>query len=112
MTKIAVSQIKRISNCIYVPPGRYFVLLVANKSTEFGEVFFSPKSGTICVMTILPEGEKLRKAIKWVSDERIANPEAKLFSLIGEACLKFDLPPKDEEFLIQFLADKGSETTD
>jgi hypothetical protein len=59
-------------------------------------------------MSILPEGEHLRKAIKWVSDERLDNPEARLFKLIEEACLKFDLPPKDEEFLIHVFIEASS----
>jgi hypothetical protein len=54
-------------------------------------------------MSILPEGEQLRKAIRWVSDEREANPEAGLGRLIGDACMRFDLPPKDAEFLTRFF---------
>jgi hypothetical protein len=60
-------------------------------------------------MTILPEGEQLRRAIKWISDQRAADPEASLFKLVEEACLKFDLPPKDEEFLLHSLAEKSPE---
>ena len=59
-------------------------------------------------MSILPEGEQLRRAIKWVSDERLNRPDAKLPALIQEACLKFDLPPKDEEFLFHFFLQEGS----
>ena len=58
-------------------------------------------------MGILPEGEQLRKAIKWISDMRLDNPGAGLPKLIGEACLKFDLSPKDSEFLMHFFADEG-----
>ena len=60
-------------------------------------------------MDILPEGEQLRRAIKWISDQRIDDPGASLFKLIEEACVKFDLPPKDEEFLMHSLVEKGSE---
>jgi len=60
-------------------------------------------------MSILPEGEQLRRAVKWISDERIDNPGAGLSSLIGQACLKFDLPPKDAEFLAHFFAGQGKE---
>jgi hypothetical protein len=63
-------------------------------------------------MSILPEGEQLRRAVKWISDERLENPGAGLSSLIGKACLKFDLPPKDAEFLLHFLAEKSPETAD
>jgi hypothetical protein len=60
-------------------------------------------------MSILPEGEQLRKAVKWVSDERTEHPGAPLFSLIEKACLKFDLTPKDEEFLLRYLTEKGAD---
>ncbi len=58
-------------------------------------------------MSILPEGEQLRKAVKWISDERLDKPEAALFTLIEMACLKFDLSPKDCEFLIRYFTDEG-----
>ena len=60
------------------------------------------------IMSIQPEGEQLRKAIKWVSNERLDNPGVSLSSLIGDACLKFDLPPKDAEFLMRFFTEKGT----
>ncbi len=59
-------------------------------------------------MSILPEGEQLRRAIKWISDERTENPGTSLSKLIDDACLKFDLPPKDAESLMRFLTEKGS----
>lgn len=58
-------------------------------------------------MSILPEGEQLRKAIKWISDEREYHPGSALFTLIEKACLKFDLPPKDGEFLMHFFTDES-----
>jgi len=58
-------------------------------------------------MSILPEGEQLRKAVKWISDERLDNPGTALFTLIEKACLKFDLPPKDSDFLMHFFTDEG-----
>jgi hypothetical protein len=58
-------------------------------------------------MSILPEGEQLRKAIKWISDTRIEDPKAVLFGLIETACLKFDLTPKDSEVLMHFFAGEG-----
>jgi hypothetical protein len=57
-------------------------------------------------MTIEPKGEDLRKATRWISDERLNNPEASLSNLIEQACVKFDLPPKDAEFLTRFFAQK------
>lgn len=63
-------------------------------------------------MSILPEGEQLRRAVKWISDERFENPDASISRLIGEACLKFDLPPKDAEFLVHLLNEKGVEKSE
>jgi len=57
-------------------------------------------------MGILPEGEQLRRAVKWISDQRVENPNTSLSKLVGEACLKFDLAPKDAEFLSNFFAEK------
>ncbi len=60
-------------------------------------------------MSILPEGEQLRRAIKWISDERCEHPGLPLFTLIEQACLKFDLTPKDEEFLLRYIMEEGSQ---
>jgi hypothetical protein len=54
-------------------------------------------------MTIHPKGEDLRKAVKWVSEERKYNKEKKLKTLIEEACLKFNLSPMDADFLLRKL---------
>ncbi len=63
-------------------------------------------------MSIKPEGEQLRKAVKWISEGQENNPDFNLSQLIGDACLKFDLPPKDGEFLFRFFAEKGSEKSE
>jgi len=57
-------------------------------------------------MSIQPEGEDLRKAVKWISEERKYNPEKKLLKLVEEAGLKFDLSPKDGEYLLRLLKEK------
>jgi hypothetical protein len=57
-------------------------------------------------MSVLPEGEQLRRAIKWISDQKTENPKAALPALIGEACLKFDLSPKDSDLLVNFYAER------
>jgi hypothetical protein len=57
-------------------------------------------------MTIQPEGETIRKATKWISEERLFNTAAKLDTLIEKACVRFDLSPGDAEFLMRFFAQK------
>ncbi len=52
--------------------------------------------------TIQPEGEEIRRAVKWISEMRLEKPEARLDKLIEAACMKFDLSPKEAEFLARF----------
>ena len=51
---------------------------------------------------LLPEGEDLRRAVKWVSAHLQEDPGQPLHKLVQEAVFKFDLSPKDSEFLIRF----------
>lgn len=57
-------------------------------------------------MGILPEGEQLRRAVRWISEMREETQDASLPKLINEACVKFDLSPADTEFLSRFFADE------
>ncbi len=50
--------------------------------------------------TIIPPGEILRRAVKWISEQRQERPEEPITKLVDEAALRFDLSPKDQEFLI------------
>jgi hypothetical protein len=59
-------------------------------------------------MSILPEGESLRNAIKWISEEHELRTDEKMNTLINEACVRFDLPPNDSEFLIRFYKQKSA----
>ena len=51
--------------------------------------------------TIQPEGEDLRKAVKWISEEHREKPDSNYRSIIEEACLKFNLSPKGAEYLLK-----------
>ena len=53
---------------------------------------------------LLPKGEELRRAIKWVSYELQENPAQPLQPLVHKAIFKFDLTPRDAEFLIGFYS--------
>jgi hypothetical protein len=55
--------------------------------------------------SILPESEKLRRAIRWLSDERLSRPAAKSTALLDEASLRFDLTPAEAEWLAHMFAD-------
>jgi len=52
--------------------------------------------------TIMPEGEALRKAVKWISAELDENSDKSVQKLVNEAVTRFDLSPKDAEFLMSF----------
>ena len=52
--------------------------------------------------TVMPEAEHVQKAIKWISTNLEENGKQPLPSLIEKAVFKFDLSPKDGEFLINF----------
>ncbi|MDA8414749.1 MAG: hypothetical protein M0023_13300 [Desulfobacteraceae bacterium] len=51
---------------------------------------------------LLPEGEELRRAVKWVSAHLQENPGQPVPKLVQEAVFKFDLSPRDAEFLSRF----------
>jgi hypothetical protein len=53
-------------------------------------------------MNILPDGESVRKAVKWISESLKENSGTSISTLIEQASLKFDLTPKDADFLIAF----------
>jgi len=59
------------------------------------------------VATIQPKGESLKKAVKWISSERLEDEEKSIHLLIQEAALRFNLSPKDEEFLKSFYGKGG-----
>ena len=58
-------------------------------------------------MNIQPEGESVRKAVKYISEEKQAAPEVSIELLIQKACLRFDLTPRDTAFLEQFYTNSG-----
>ncbi len=57
---------------------------------------------------IMPEGEAIRKAIKWIAAELTENPDKPVQKLVNEAVMRFDLSPKDSEFLMAFYRKEGN----
>ena len=55
---------------------------------------------------VQPDEEKIRRATKWLIEERKFSPDSSITKLIEEACLKFDLSPMDAEFLQRFVKDE------
>jgi hypothetical protein len=50
-------------------------------------------------MSVKPSGENLRNAVKWIAEERKADPDKSLKRIINEAGSKFNLSPADMEYL-------------
>ena len=57
--------------------------------------------------TIMPESENVQKAIKWVS-ANLEEENQTLAKLLDKAVFKFDLSPKDTEFLTKFFRESQS----
>jgi len=55
----------------------------------------------------LPEGEDLRRAVRWVSAGLQESPGQQVIRLVEQAIFKFDLSPKDGEFLLNFFLSGG-----
>ena len=59
--------------------------------------------------SLLPDGEDIRRAVKWVSGNIQENPGRPVQPLVQEAIFKFDLSPLDAEFLIRFFSERKEE---
>jgi len=57
---------------------------------------------------VMPEGEDLRRAIKWISGYLKDEPGRSVQPLVKEAIFKFDLSPKDSDFLMNFFKKEKS----
>ena len=49
---------------------------------------------------LTPQGEALRRALRWLDDRVKEEPGASRSKLVGDAAVRFDLTPTDEEFLL------------
>ncbi|PLX77475.1 MAG: hypothetical protein C0615_05180 [Desulfuromonas sp.] len=58
---------------------------------------------------LIPDGDDLRKAVKWVSGELQSNPEQPLQPLVQKAIFTYDLSPKDGDFLTRFFRESRQE---
>lgn len=52
---------------------------------------------------LLPDGEDLRRAVKWISGHLQENSDQKLAPLIEEATFRFDLSPREADLLLEFF---------
>ncbi len=59
-------------------------------------------------MSIQPKGENVRRAVKWISSERVDRPQTALHKLIEEAAVQFNLTPMETNSLERTLQEDGS----
>ncbi len=57
--------------------------------------------------TIQPKGEKIRQAVRWISDERLEDENKDVSTLISKAGVRFNLSPAEEEYLRVFYKEKN-----
>lgn len=55
---------------------------------------------------LLPDGEDLRKAVRWVSESLQQDARQQVPPLVQQAIFKFNLSPKDADFLIGFFRER------
>jgi hypothetical protein len=59
---------------------------------------------TMSSNSILPEGENLRRALRWISEKGSHS-----LAVIEEASIRFDLSPADASFLIRHFTEAEKE---
>ena len=57
--------------------------------------------------TIMPDGDDVRNAVKWVSMNLQEKADQPVSKLVEKAVFKFDLSPADSEFLLNFFKKKA-----
>ncbi|ACG72155.1 hypothetical protein AnaeK_0920 [Anaeromyxobacter sp. K] len=57
---------------------------------------------------LLPEGESLRRALRWLDERAREAPNVDRAGAIAEAGRRFDLTPLEEEFLIRSWRSPGA----
>ena len=57
---------------------------------------------------IQPKGERVRQAVKWISENLKEDEKRPIYRLIQDASLRFTLSPKEEDFLRAFY-EEGSD---
>lgn len=67
--------------------------------------------GGLFMTPMMPEGTMVRKAIQWISKMREEGGIHPLPNLIDQACVRFNLSPKDCDFVHRFFREaEGSQT--
>ncbi len=59
--------------------------------------------------TVKKHSEELRRAVRWISEQREEHPEIPLGRLLSEAGPRFNLSPRDQEGLARLLRESDGE---
>lgn len=63
--------------------------------------------------TVMPEGEAIRRAVKWIASMHSEHPGSEPSQFVSQAILRFDLSPLEAEFLVRFYREsKAREVED
>jgi len=57
---------------------------------------------------IMPAGDKMKKALRWISEMLKAHPKKSRQQIISEAEIRFDLSPKECDFVDRKLRDDAN----
>ncbi len=58
---------------------------------------------------VMPEGENLRRAVRWISEQRQESAATSTADLIDQAGRRFDLSPVEQVSLMHLLHERGPE---
>jgi hypothetical protein len=56
--------------------------------------------------TIMPEGDNLRKAVKWIAELRSEGTDLSDKELVEKVCLKFNLSPLEADYMVRWIKEK------
>ena len=54
----------------------------------------------------MPKSEAMKRAIEWFSEKKKENPDQNLFTLADKAAMRFNLSPKETDFLYKFAKNR------
>ena len=63
-------------------------------------------------MSLTPHGEEIRRAVKWIGQHRQDDPDADVYTLVEQAAVKFNLSPKETDFLYRFVTEDNDDDDD
>jgi hypothetical protein len=60
--------------------------------------------------SFLPDGEHVRRAVRWISESRREHSALTPLALVSEAALRFDLSPLEEDWLLHTFAPEAADS--